>query len=104
MLDLIREYQLDIMLGMTSVSLVVALFAFITKALPRKRKLAIVDIELSAAILLFSDRLAYKYHGVPGTYAFWVVRITNFLVFFMTISVTHAFNLYLTDLAGMRSD
>ena len=89
---------MDIMLVLSSICVVVGLFAILTKTLPRKRKLAIVDIELSAAILLWADRLAIMYHGDPSNLGYWMVRITNFLVFFMTISVVHAFNLYLSDL------
>ena len=98
MFELLKAHQLNIMLGMSSVCFVVGLFALITKSLPKQRKLSIVDIEFSAAVLLFSDRLAYIYHGVPGTTGYWMVRISNFLVFFMTVSVVHALNLYLADL------
>ncbi len=100
MYELIKTYQLDIMLGLSSICAVVGLFSLITKSLPKRRKLAIADMEFAAAILLFSDRLAYIYHGDPGTTGYWMVRISNFLVFFMTISVVHAFNIYLADLCS----
>ncbi len=98
MINFIRENQMNIMLAMSSISLIVALFALVTKSLPVKRKMAIIDIELSAAILLYSDRLAYMYHGDASEKGYWMVRVTNFLVFFLTISVVHALNLYITDL------
>ena len=98
MFELIKAHQLNIMLGMSSVCLIVGVFAAITKSIPKQRKLALVDIEFSAAILLFSDRLAYIYHGDTSNMGYWMVRISNFLVFFMTISVVHALNLYLCDL------
>ena len=99
MFELIRSLQLNIMLGLSSVCMVVGFFALITRSLPRARKLALADLEFSAGILLYSDRLAYVYHGVPGDKGYWMVRVTNFLVFFMTISMVHAFNLYVLDLS-----
>lgn len=98
MFDFIEAHQEDIMLGLSSICFMVGIFAIITKSLPKRRKLALVDIEFSAAILLYSDRLAIMYHGDPSTLGYWIVRISNFLVFFMTISVVHAFNLYISDL------
>ncbi|MCR5501590.1 MAG: HD domain-containing protein [Lachnospiraceae bacterium] len=99
MYELIKENQLDIMLGMSSVCMATGFFALITRSLTRKRKLALTYLEFAASILLFSDRLAYIYHGDWTSFGYWMVRISNFLVFFMTISVLHAFNLYLADLS-----
>ncbi len=98
MYELIQAHQLNIMLGLSSICFVVGFFTLITKSLPLKRKLAITNLEFCSAILLFSDRLAYIYHGDSSTAGFWMVRISNFLVFFMTTSVVHSFNQYLTDL------
>ncbi len=98
MFELLETYQLDIMLAMSAICFMVGVFAAITRSIPRQRKLALVNIEFSGSVLLFSDRLAYMYHGIPGDTAYWMVRISNFLVFFMTISIVHAFNLYLADL------
>ena len=97
MFSLIEAHQLNIMLGLSSICMVVGFFALITKSLPKRRKMAISMLEFSSAILLFSDRLAYMYHGDTSPDGYWMVRITNFLVFFMTISVVHAFNQYLCD-------
>ena len=97
MFELIQKYQLNIMLCLSSMCLIVGFFSILTNTLPKKRKRSIANLEFSASILLYSDRLAYIYHGVPGDSAYWMVRITNFLVFFMTISVVQSFNIYLTD-------
>ena len=98
MFEWMEVHQLNIMLGLSSVCFAVGLFALFTKYLPKRRKIALANLELSAGILLFSDRLAYMYHGVRGFEGYWMVRITNFLVFFMTIFVVFAFNQYVKDL------
>ena len=52
--------------------------------------------ELSAMFLLIADRRAYIYRDDPSTLAWWMVRISNFLVFFLTLLVIYCFNMYLT--------
>ena len=98
MFQLIRDHQLNIMFGLSSICVVVGFFALITKSLPKRRKLAIAYLEFSSSLLLYSDRLAYIYQGDASAKGYWMVRISNFLVFFMTISVVHAFNLYIDDI------
>ena len=98
MFSWLEAHQLNIMLGLSSVCVVVGIMALLTRSIPKKRKRALAHLEFAAGILLYSDRLAYVYHGVPGDAAYHMVRISNFLVFFMTISVVHSFNLYLADL------
>lgn len=48
--------------------------------------------------LLIADRRAYIYRGDPSTKGWWMVRISNFLVFFLTLAVIYCFNMYLIDL------
>ena len=87
MFELIKAHQLNIMIGLSSVCFAVGLFALFTKSLVKRRRIIIADMEFSASILLFADRLAYIYRGDTSLTGFYMVRITNFLVFFMTISV-----------------
>lgn len=54
-------------------------------------------MEMIAFFLLWFDRLAYIYAGVPGQTAFYLVRISNFAVFFFTSGIVFGFNLYLSD-------
>ncbi len=55
-------------------------------------------MELFAAMLLIMDRLAYIYRGDVSDLGFWMVRISNFSVYFFSLCIMHAFNLYLIDL------
>ena len=54
-------------------------------------------MELVAFFLLWFDRLAYVYAGVPGRSGYYMVRISNFAVFFLTSGIVFGYNLYLTD-------
>ncbi|MBO5526979.1 MAG: hypothetical protein J5946_02935 [Erysipelotrichaceae bacterium] len=97
-MEWMRLYQLDIMLFLSGVCGVLALLACITKTIPKRRRHALVSIELGAMCLLIFDRFAYIYRGDISTTGFWMVRISNFLVYFLSLWVIHSFNLYLIDL------
>ena len=94
MFDLIRAYQLDIMLGLSAACLCFALLLFITRFLERRRKLIMIFMEFVATFLLFSDRLAYIYSGDTSAMGYIMVRVSNFLVFLLTPAVVFGFNLY----------
>ena len=97
-MELLKTYQLDLMLVLSGVCMVIALFACFTNALNRRRKNSLILLEIGSAILLLSDRLAYIYRGDTSTLGYYMVRITNFTVFFMTLVIMHGFNVYVTDL------
>ena len=98
MLDLFREYQLDIMLMMSSVCVAIAFFIAISKtsSLPRKR--ALMLLMLSSAALLLADRSVYLFNGDMSTLGFWVMRVCNFGVYFFALVITYAFVMYLSDI------
>lgn len=50
---------------------------------PRKRRW-MIWMQLSTALLLFSDANAYLFRGAPGAVGYWMVRISNFLVFLLS--------------------
>ena len=93
-----RQYQADIMMVLSGICGIIALFVHMTNTMSKQRKLALMLLELSAMFLLIADRRAYIYRGDPSAQAWWMVRISNFLVFFLTLVVIYGFNLYLIDL------
>ena len=97
MIEFLLSYQLNIMLALSGICAIIALFAVVTKTLPKRRRWSLVYLEMSASILLYMDRLAYLYQGDVSIKGYWLVRITNFFVFFMTITCVHSFNLYVAD-------
>ena len=84
MADFLRAHQLNIMLALSSMCMLIAFFAAITKTLSARRKMALIYLEISAAVLLMADRYAYIFRGDETRHGFWMVRVTNFLVFMMT--------------------
>ncbi len=87
MFDIIRDHQLYIMSSLTAICVIIALFVILTKTLSRKRRTALVLLELGAAFLLEFDRCAYLYRGVETQAGYWWVRVSNFMVFAVIIRV-----------------
>ncbi len=98
MFDLIRNHQLNIMLSLSSICGIITLFVCITRAMPKKRKCALLMTEAGATLLLFFDRYAYMYRGNETTLGWWMVRISNFIVYSTLLLSLFGFNLYLSDL------
>ncbi|MBR5337871.1 MAG: HD domain-containing protein [Lachnospiraceae bacterium] len=97
MFELIRAHQLNIMLALCAICLIMAVLLLITKFLPARRKWILINMELVATFLLFFDRLAYIYSGDISDTGHFMVRLSNFMVFFLTSGIVFAFNLYLMD-------
>lgn len=51
-------------------------------------------MQLDTAFLLFSDSLAWYFRGCPGTVGYYMVRISNFLVFAITDIILMVFHKY----------
>ncbi|MBR6018876.1 MAG: HD domain-containing protein [Lachnospiraceae bacterium] len=97
-MEMLEKYQLDLMLALSGVGVALAMLVLLSKALPRRRRLVIVIIELSAAALLFFDRLAYLYDGDASSRGFAVARVSNFCVFMLTQFIMFAFVHYIMNI------
>ena len=96
--ELLQEYQLNVMLVLSTVCGLLAFFVAITKTMPKNRRRILIGLELSSMFLLISDRMAYHFRGNTTDIGFWMVRISNFLVFLLSLAVIMVFTLYLIDL------
>ena len=97
MFDLIRAHQLNIMLALCAVCFMMAVLLLITRFLPTRRRWILITMELVATALLYFDRMAYIYSGDVSSMGYMMVRLSNFMVFFLTSGIAFAFNLYLMD-------
>ncbi len=73
-------------------------FTCISRSLSGKRKLSMLGLELSVFFLLIFDRFAYIYRGDLSVTGYYMVRISNFLVFALSITALWSFTVYLADL------
>ena len=97
-MEFLRQHQTEIMLALSGICGAISLFVFMTDTLSKKRKFSLMALELSAMFLLLFDHWAYRYRGDVSSLGWWMVRVSNFLVFFLTLLVILSFNSYLVDL------
>jgi len=98
MFEFLAENQLNIMLALGSICGMTAVYSMVSRSLSLRRKIALIGMDLSSMVLLFSDRYAYIYRGRVDTLGFFMTRTSNFLVFTMTIVVIFCVNQYIKDL------
>ncbi len=98
MVDFIRDHQLNFMLSLSSICAVIILFISVTSSMPKKRKLSLIITESSAMLLLTFDRFAYIYRGDVSSLGWWMVRISNYMVFALSLMAIFGFNIYLADM------
>ena len=69
------------MLIMIGICPILSVLAYLTKSLSKKRKAILMAMELGAMFLLIFDRYSYIFRGDISTLGYWIVRISNFMVF-----------------------
>lgn len=97
-MDFIRAHQLDIMLFMCGMCGILAVMTIRTRSLPRKTKCILSSMEFSAMMLLIFDRYAYMYRGDASALGFYMVRISNGMVFFLSLLLPYLVTRYLANL------
>ena len=98
MYEFLVAHQLDILLVLSGICGMNAVFVCISKFLTVKRKTALIMFELSTMVLLLSDRLTQIYSGDTSPLGFKMMRTGEFLVYFLTIFILFSINLYLEDI------
>ena len=98
MVEYLRLHQLNIMMLLCGSCIILALLMMNTRFLTRGRKAILILMEVTAFLLLWFDRLAYIYAGDVSHKGYIMVRLSNFMVFFLTSGIVFGFNLYLSDL------
>ena len=98
MFEFIRNHQLNIMLCLCAVCATMTVMLFLTKFLTKRRKWILISMEIVATLLLLFDRFAYIYAGSLDSVSFIMVRLSNFMVYFLTSTIVFSFNYYLRDL------
>ena len=98
MMEFLQQFQLSVMLFFSGACGVLIILTQSTKTLTKRRKGALLYMQISAMILLIADRFAYLYRGDESQTGYWMVRVCNFLVYLLYLTLAHAFNQYLMEL------
>lgn len=97
-MNFLFRYQLDIMMFMCGMCGILALMTMITKSLPRKTKIILASMEISAMLLLLFDRFSYIYKGDASEVGFWMVRVGNGMVYVMSLVIPFFVTRFLEDI------
>ncbi len=98
MMEFLRLHQLNVMSAFTGICAAMIVMLLFTKAISNRRRWILILVEFSAMMLVGFDRLAYIYAGTPGNTGYIMVRLSNFIVFFVTSEFIFAFAMYVSDL------
>ena len=97
-MEFIRAHQLSIMLYMSGICGILSYITLLTESLTLKRKSILSLMEFSAMLLLLFERASYLYRGDISDLGYFMVRICNGMVFFLSIFIPHLVTQYLKDL------
>lgn len=61
-----------------------------------KRELLLAQL-INCSLLMFADALAWEFRGAPGTVSYSIVRISNFMVFFLSDSLLFFYHRYVCE-------
>ena len=97
-MEFLKTYQLDIMLFLCGICFVLAVLTLFTSTLSARRRYIVARLHLYCLMLLAFERCAYIYRGDVSELGYWMVRISNFVVFASWLLLLHVLSLYLRDL------
>ena len=98
MISYLQSIQFDIMLILSGISAATAFYLALSKSLDPERKVFLILTNVFAVLLLYFERLTAVFEGEVSMTAFWVVRISTFIVFAMVLLIIWAFNHYVRDI------
>ncbi len=96
-MEFLLKYQLDIMLYMCGVCGILTVMTLVTESLPRNTKRIIALMEISAMLLLVFDRFAYMYRGDVSQTGYYMVRLSNGMVYILSLFIPFLVSKYLED-------
>lgn len=102
MFDFLREHQLNIMQFLCGGCGVLIFLLLYTRFLSKSMRNTLILMELIAMLLLWFDRLAYVYAGDLSHNGYIMVRVSNFMVFFLTSAIVFGFDKYLYELLKLK--
>lgn len=74
--------------------LILSFCLFLSKNYNQRRRNLLLWMQLATSLLLFSDSLAWYFRGYPGIVGYYMVRISNFMVFAVTDIILLIFHTY----------
>ena len=86
--------QVSLLFGGCLFCLIMALCMYLSNNFDNKKRKWLLVMQLSTALLLFNDAFAYIFRGYPGTVGYYIVHISNFMVFALCDAIMFFFHVY----------
>ena len=99
-MEFLQSIQLDLMVALIGVSAAFAVLVVFSKALPKRRRLVIIVIELLSVVLLVFDRFTYIYNGDPTEHGFLLQKLGNLVIFALMPMCSFVFSHYIMNLVA----
>ena len=94
----LSSMQLDIMLFLGGACGILAVMTLLARSLPTRTKHVLAAMETSAMFLLLFDRFAYKFEGDTSRHAYFMIRLSNGMLYFFLLFMTFLLTHYVVDL------
>ena len=77
-------------------SLIAVLCMLMSRNFNKEKRRWLLSIQITSALLLLSDAFAWEFRGRPGTAMYWIVVISNLLVFVLSDCMLAEYNGYVS--------
>ncbi len=94
------QVQIFILTLLGAICFLIGFFSILVDYQVKIRKKAIILVEFTTALLLFSEAMASSFGGDMSTLGYWVLRVSNFLTFLLIYIEMVGLNQYLRSYIG----
>ncbi len=94
----LQGFQMNLLFMLKGVAIVTTIFTLLSRSLSQKRRRLLVAMGLSSFLYIIFEIYSYRFRGDASRLGFYVVRISNFMVFLMPYIIVFIFTNYLSDM------
>lgn len=98
------DFQLSVLSLGSAICFLIALFSLVIEYKSKVRKVTLFIIEFSTSLLLIADKFAYLYRGDLSQKGYYIVRIANFLTFFLVYVLLVGLNRFIGSYTKMSKN
>ena len=98
MVSRLQGFQMNLFFMLKGVAIVTTIFTLLSRSLSQKRRRLLFAMGLSSFLYVVFEIYSYRFRGDASHLGFYVVRISNFMIFLMPYIIVYIFTNYLSDM------
>ena len=98
MVSRLQGFQMNLFFMLKGVAIVTTIFTLLSRSLSQKRRRLLFAMGLSSFLYVVFEIYSYRFRGDASRLGFYVVRISNFMIFLMPYIIVYIFTNYLSDM------